>query len=348
MNASKVIAGVAGMALVGLSHAEPPLQLADRGIRLEPLAVAPAWIEDGTIKFGDWVAFTGADGRGVKAEFYVFDSFGGFAPEGTGYVYWNHANGGRGGGLMRWPWDTECNLETARWYFGPSHVAPLMVEDIQSLACGASGGGPIDGIDCAWYWGGGTCVISFFTSDEPAGCDDGDPLSHEYMGGAAVDFGSIPPGGFYFANVDGLYSQLGIIVPLPAPGGSYLETFTDSSGDLNTLAGTQSMLWGTGDAHAEPFRAGTQNQWGWSYSDGTLECGDFMYSVCPDPLGSAVGFLQLRCPSDVNWDGFVNADDYDLFAENFDVANPCADLNGDGFVNGNDYDAFATWFDEGC
>jgi len=54
------------------------------------------------------------------------------------------------------------------------------------------------------------------------------------------------------------------------------------------------------------------------------------------------------CIADFNHDGFVNGDDYDAFAEAFDVGDLGADFNGDGFVNGNDYDAFADAFDAGC
>ncbi|MBL8760342.1 MAG: right-handed parallel beta-helix repeat-containing protein [Phycisphaerae bacterium] len=54
------------------------------------------------------------------------------------------------------------------------------------------------------------------------------------------------------------------------------------------------------------------------------------------------------CAADVNGDGFVNGDDYDLFAGAFDAADQAADLNGDGFVNGDDYDFFAEHFEEGC
>lgn len=58
--------------------------------------------------------------------------------------------------------------------------------------------------------------------------------------------------------------------------------------------------------------------------------------------------IVFACPADVNHDGFVNGDDYDVFADAFDVAAGSADFNGDGFVNGDDYDAFAAAFDEGC
>ncbi|MBL8760534.1 MAG: hypothetical protein JNL50_04460 [Phycisphaerae bacterium] len=64
--------------------------------------------------------------------------------------------------------------------------------------------------------------------------------------------------------------------------------------------------------------------------------------------GAPSGLLVLRAPADFNADGFVNADDYDAFAEAFDAADLAADFNADGFVNGDDYDAFAEHFEAGC
>ncbi|MFO0836351.1 MAG: matrixin family metalloprotease [Phycisphaerales bacterium] len=54
------------------------------------------------------------------------------------------------------------------------------------------------------------------------------------------------------------------------------------------------------------------------------------------------------CAADFNCDGFVNGDDYDAFAELFEIADIGADINGDGFVNGDDYDMFAEAFESGC
>jgi hypothetical protein len=54
------------------------------------------------------------------------------------------------------------------------------------------------------------------------------------------------------------------------------------------------------------------------------------------------------CAADFNGDGFVNGDDFDAFAEAFDVGNETADFNIDGFVNADDYDAFAEPFEAGC
>ena len=59
-------------------------------------------------------------------------------------------------------------------------------------------------------------------------------------------------------------------------------------------------------------------------------------------------YRTARCLADFNHDGFVNGDDYDAFAEMFDMADSAADINHDGFVNGDDYDLFAEHFDVGC
>jgi len=68
-----------------------------------------------------------------------------------------------------------------------------------------------------------------------------------------------------------------------------------------------------------------------------------------DPIAAEIGaFLQTPCPADRNCDAFVNADDFDLFAEAFDGGTTDADFNADGFVNGDDYDAFAEHFEAGC
>ncbi len=59
-------------------------------------------------------------------------------------------------------------------------------------------------------------------------------------------------------------------------------------------------------------------------------------------------YVFTGCLADFNADGFVNGDDYDLFAEAFDAGFAPADLNHDHFINGDDYDLFAEAFDAGC
>ncbi|MCC6971713.1 MAG: hypothetical protein IT434_15990 [Phycisphaerales bacterium] len=75
--------------------------------------------------------------------------------------------------------------------------------------------------------------------------------------------------------------------------------------------------------------------------DNNVEAGvDAFMILTPDCGGG--------CDADVNGDGFVNGDDYDVFAGEFDAGSSAADLNGDGFVNGDDYDFFAEHFEAGC
>ncbi|NUQ52263.1 MAG: hypothetical protein HUU19_06145 [Phycisphaerales bacterium] len=64
--------------------------------------------------------------------------------------------------------------------------------------------------------------------------------------------------------------------------------------------------------------------------------------------GGGSVWMILHCPGDYNNDSFVNGDDYDAFASDFEAGNPAADVNHDGFVNGDDYDEFAGHFESGC
>ncbi|MCC6968628.1 MAG: hypothetical protein IT434_00245 [Phycisphaerales bacterium] len=69
--------------------------------------------------------------------------------------------------------------------------------------------------------------------------------------------------------------------------------------------------------------------------------------------GTMIDYAELSveyqaCLADIDYNGFVNGDDYDLFASAFDAADPAADLDANGFVNGDDYDLFASAFESGC
>lgn len=69
--------------------------------------------------------------------------------------------------------------------------------------------------------------------------------------------------------------------------------------------------------------------------------------------GTLIDYAELTvvyraCLADLDANGFVNGDDYDLFASAFDIADPAADLDANGFVNGDDYDLFASAFEMGC
>lgn len=77
--------------------------------------------------------------------------------------------------------------------------------------------------------------------------------------------------------------------------------------------------------------------------------GDIIVGIAQNGrLGGYFAFRWIKNPADVNNDGFVNALDYDQFAEAFESGDPDADFNSDGFVNGIDYDQFAEAFEAGC
>ncbi len=362
MNAKHAVMIMGLLVATAPAGAKPPLQLAGPGVRVEPLAIAPARIENGKFVLGEWQEYQPVQTRGAKGYYYIFDCFGGWVDPGLGRSgYVNLAHGGRGASPSeaRTPYDSSswCAAGSLRWYFGESYVCPLVVEDIQTLAPGAPGGSPIDGVDAAWYWGGGECVLAFFTSDDSALCDDGNPLDHEYHDGVAIDLGVLEPSieyTYYIVNANGLWSQGGVFAPMSRPGGSYLGALLHLDGSLAVETGTQFMLWGTGDSGGEPFRAGSQSEPAWDddappdRAFQTYEC-YWDNFLCHFANGKCVGFLGLRCPADVNWDGFVNGADFDLFADWFDRGGwSGADLDGNGFVTADDFDAFVGWFVEGC
>ncbi len=77
--------------------------------------------------------------------------------------------------------------------------------------------------------------------------------------------------------------------------------------------------------------------------------GEIIAGTFTNPSTNRVSaFRWIKNPADVNNDGFVNALDYDQFAEAFESGDPDADFNSDCFVNGIDYDQFAEAFEAGC
>ncbi len=88
----------------------------------------------------------------------------------------------------------------------------------------------------------------------------------------------------------------------------------------------------------------------WSSVDRITVTGWGWVAGYPDTVAIAWVLLSpapLHCAADLNEDGFVNGDDYDYFAEQFD-AGTGPDFNADCFVNGDDYDLFAEAFEAGC
>lgn len=69
-------------------------------------------------------------------------------------------------------------------------------------------------------------------------------------------------------------------------------------------------------------------------------------SICGGVL-SEKAMVRL-CLADVDCNGFINGDDYDVFADFFESGSTDGDLNEDGFLNGDDFDLFASAFEAGC
>lgn len=76
-------------------------------------------------------------------------------------------------------------------------------------------------------------------------------------------------------------------------------------------------------------------------------CGSFMIDDRTPSFGYVVQRMCL-CPGDFNDDGFLNAADYDAYADAFDRGDQAADFNQDGFVNADDFDQFLERFERGC
>jgi len=55
-----------------------------------------------------------------------------------------------------------------------------------------------------------------------------------------------------------------------------------------------------------------------------------------------------RCRSDIDASGFVDLDDFTLFAEQFELRSSAADINGDGAVDDADFTLFVETFEQGC
>lgn len=71
------------------------------------------------------------------------------------------------------------------------------------------------------------------------------------------------------------------------------------------------------------------------------------YGICQTPAGWVGWTFRVDygpTTADVDGNGYVNADDYDLWISAFVAGCTCADFDGDGFVNGLDYDDFVDMF----
>jgi hypothetical protein len=362
----------AGVACCSIALAEkPPLEKARPGAMIEPVRVAKVKRAEGG-KFvidGDWVAYSGSgfNTRNAPVDAPFFDCYGrggALAPPPDAI----------GPGTLCVPACDTVPDTGVRWFFGTAYQNPNTIEDMQDCACPPSS--TIDRIDLGWYWGPAaatSCVILYFPIEEVLafnGTDCTDPSTMTDTGpGIALDFGLLAPGaGFYYYGFATGLSGFGLLTPATDDGGdpaymdgSYQMIITsDTATGLVLAAGpTQPMLWGTGDSTAAECRPGVNNED--SFDDDAppdlvfanpAECYPYTFGVCPDPLGKMNAFSYLRCPADLNNDGFVDGTDSDVFFNGFESGDPavqiCVDLNGDCFVDGTDSDIFNNEFESAC
>jgi hypothetical protein len=58
--------------------------------------------------------------------------------------------------------------------------------------------------------------------------------------------------------------------------------------------------------------------------------------------------LPENCTADVDWNWFVDTDDFDRFMQLFEAGDEHADIDGSGFVDTDDFDAFVAAYEAGC
>ena len=74
------------------------------------------------------------------------------------------------------------------------------------------------------------------------------------------------------------------------------------------------------------------------------------YGICQTPSGWVGWTFRVDYgppTADVDGNGYVNADDYDLWMIGYTAGCPCSDFDGKGFVNGDDADLFTSEFVSG-
>jgi len=142
------------------------------------------------------------------------------------------------------------------------------------------------------------------------------------------------------------------------------DVFAPGDGIWSSTIGNTYAAW-SGTSMATPVANGVVGMiWSVNPALTNHEVRDILFNTCDDigdPGDDNVyghGRVNLRraltmaqetlCVGDYNHDGYVNGNDYDAFAEFFEVGDHRADINHDGYVNGNDFDFFAEHFEGGC
>lgn len=179
----------------------------------------------------------------------------------------------------------------------------------------------------------------------------------------------IDPALRYAYSVDGLVKGdsglLAVLFPSPTPLATVLETLSPGSsaalkGSINNLVGTHPVVLLNSEASGMTELASIQVTYAYTLRveiDSSNVAGFSLTGVKLSPaflVGSmsftsgAATIRRVACPTDLNSDGFVSADDYDAFVIAFIAGDSVADYNNDGFVTADDFDAYVIAFENGC
>lgn len=180
---------------------------------------------------------------------------------------------------------------------------------------------------------------------------------------------TIDAGPRYAYVIDGLVKGdsglLAVLYPSPTPLATVLESFQAGasealSGAVNNPGGTHPAVLFDQTFSGTTVIASVTVTFGAHFTVGIDASNNAYFNLTnvvidPSVIVGSMSFTsgtatirRVACAADANADGFVNGDDFDLFASWFDAGSAWADFNRDGFVNGDDFDGFASAFDAGC
>ncbi|VAX39803.1 hypothetical protein MNBD_PLANCTO03-1709 [hydrothermal vent metagenome] len=322
------VAGLVGlMVFAGAAVAQgdrPTLELADRGIRVEPIRVAPAVYQDGSLqRTGEWIDYSTPPTRGGDTcrdnrvfECYGDHDFDGFPDDAGG-----------------------CEKGSSRWYFGTGFCGATSYTNDMTVAPDTIISEGVWRTDLAWYWtgdGSGTeqCVIAIFLEESDA--NNCEPDSFDYPGWM-IDLGELAtnPGYYYYSLID--IETLGRWT-LPQDGsGSYAIKFLTDNGNQPATC-VQTMYWGSpNNTGGDPDGPGWQGPYQIEYD----ECYDLTFGVCPDPLGGMAQFWGTRenppgDRADFNGDGLTDTRDVMAFLVAWAACAPETDCTRDGLCDTRD------------
>jgi hypothetical protein len=265
----------------------------------------------------------------------------------------------------------DCGMGSQRWYMGemfdnPHHaiVVHLSPETEGRLATR---------VEYAWLYhppGPEQLYVLMWPIEDYAASCIGPAFTSTYDG-IIFNFGVLGPGnGWYYTDIEGI--TIPFQLPLDGVGGVevvYAKDVTASS-IVFSSPHVQPMLWGTFDPACHPPGTNTSFQVGTQWDDnnprdGTfgypgiglpLECNEYQYDVCPNPVGAMYCFYVSNTPDgvrcDANCDDVFDGFDIDPFflllthitewTFRYPDCHPidAGDANCDGYVDGLDIAPF--------